>query len=122
MAVKKTQKELFTEAIEVFKTANRPDLVTFAEERIAVLDKKTANRKPSKAQEATANLREELVATLTAEARPMSIADIKATIPDFADFNPQKITALLQPLVKSDKNPEGVVTRTMDKKTAYFQI
>ena len=74
MAEKKlTQKELYTEAIKVFEEANRPDLVKFAEERIEVLDKKTANRKPTKAQEETVALRDAIVAFLTEAEAPQTV-------------------------------------------------
>ena len=120
MATKITQREQFTQAIEVAKEANRPDLVTFFEERIAVLDKKSANRKPSKAQEATAELRDALIEALQGADAPMTVADIKAAVVGLADATSQKVTGLITPLVKSDKNPDGVVERTKDKKVTYY--
>lgn len=118
MAEKKlTQKELFTQAIEVATNANRPDLVKFFEERIAVLDKKTANRKPTKAQEATVAFREAIVEALTAAGKGVTIAELKAMVEGLEDATPQKMTGLLNPLVK-----DGTVTKTIDKKVAFFAI
>jgi hypothetical protein len=113
MANKVTLKEQYTEAIKVFTEANRPDLVKFAEERIAVLKKKSANRKPTKTQEANAKLAEAVYDTLVEAGRGMTIAEIKATNPEFAEFSPQKFTGLFK--VLGDR-----VIKTYDKKIAYF--
>ena len=47
MTNKMTLKDYFNEVIELAKANDRPDLVAFAEGRIAVLDKKAGNKKPT---------------------------------------------------------------------------
>ena len=122
MANKITQREYYNMAIEVAKGADRPDLVTFFEERIAVLDKKSANRKPTKAQEATVAFREAIVEVLTNAEAPLTTAEIKAQVPGLEDATPQRITGLITPLIKTEDNPTGVVERTKDKKVTYYSI
>ena len=34
----------------------------------------------------------------------------------------QKISAILKPMLKTEENPNGIIIRTMDKKTTLFAI
>jgi hypothetical protein len=47
----------------------------------------------------------------------VTIAELKAMVEGLEDATPQKMTGLLNPLVK-----DGTVTRTVDKKVAFFAI
>ena len=49
MTNKMTQRDYFNEIIELAKANERKDIVEFAEGRIAVLDKKSANKNNSEA-------------------------------------------------------------------------
>lgn len=113
MANKKTQREWFADAIEVATQVGREDLVEFFKERIAVLDNKTANRKPTKEQVANAELAEKVYAVLAEAGKGMTLAEIKATDATFAEFTPQKMTGLVKILGTR-------VRKDYDKKTAYF--
>ena len=57
MEKKITQKDMFNEVIALASANGREDIVKFAEERIAALDKKSANRKPSKNQTANEEIK-----------------------------------------------------------------
>ena len=114
MAEKKiSQRDYFNMAIEVAQTAGRDDLVEFFEGRIAALDKKNANRKPTKVQEANAELRQKIVDAMVAAGKPLSIAEIKAAVTDLADASSQKVVGILKGLGDS-------ISKSYDKKTALF--
>ena len=65
MEKKITQKDMFNEVIALATANGREDIVKFAEERIAALDKKSANRKPSKNQKVTLVLKSKMVFPVT---------------------------------------------------------
>ncbi len=112
---KATQRDMFNEVIALATQAGRDDIVEFAEERIAVLDKKNANRKPSKTQAENAELAEVVLANVTAT--PSTVSEIQARTPELAGFSTQKVSALVKILV--DK---GAVVKTTDKKKSLFAL
>ena len=61
MEKKITQKDMFNEVIALATANGREDIVKFAKERIAALDKKSANRKPSKNQTANEEIKAEIL-------------------------------------------------------------
>ena len=117
MATKKTIKDYYNDAIEVAKTAQRDDLVEFFEGRIAALEKKSENRKPTAKQEQNEDYKDAIVDVLTNSDTSMTIKEIVAaagTRLEGADST-SKMSSLLRQL-----RLEGKVERTYDKKVAYF--
>ncbi len=112
---KATQREMFAEVIALAKENGRDDIVTFAEERIAVLDKKNASRKPSKTQVENAALAEIVKSVLTSEGK--TVSEIQALAPEFAGLSTQKMSAIVKTLVDS-----GVAVKTTDKKKSLFSL
>ena len=112
---KATQRDMFNEVIALATQAGRDDIVEFAEERIAVLDKKNANRKPSKTQAENAELAEVVLTNVTTV--PSTVSEIQARTPELAGFSTQKVSALVKILV--DK---GAVVKTTDKKKSLFAL
>ena len=115
MANKITQRDYFNMAIDLATDAGRDDLVEFFKGRIEALDKKNANRKPTKEQEANAVLQDAIADALSAAGKPVTIAEIKAQIPDLESASSQKVVGLIRGL--GDK-----VVKTYDKKVAYFAL
>lgn len=113
----KTIKEFYNDAIEVAKTADRQDLVEFFEGRIAVLEKKTANRKPTEKQEQNEEYKNIIVQILQDADKALTIKEIVAAADgklDGADST-AKMSALLRQL-----RLENAIERSYDKKVAYF--
>lgn len=115
MANKMTQRDYFNEIIALAKANNRADLVEFAEGRIEALDKKSANKKPSKAQAENEGLKAEVLSVLTNE--NITVSDLMKKSEVLAPLSNQKVTAILRMLIE-----EGKVVKTMDKKKSYFAL
>jgi hypothetical protein len=115
MANKMTQRDYFNEIIAVAKAADRNDLVEFAEGRIAALDKKSANRKPSKAQAENEGIKSVILEVLTDEG--VTVTDLIKSDERFAEFSNQKMSALLRQLVA-----DGKVAKTVEKGKAFFAL
>ena len=111
MAKKITIKEQFTEVAEVLKSIDRVDLAEFIEGRIAILDKKSENKKATAKQEENEVLKGEIVENLKGRDGGVTVGEL---IKDFG-VSSQKMSALLTQLVG-----EGKVFRTVEKKVAYF--
>lgn len=114
---KRTQRDFYNAIIAMVKgeaTEVTPDeIVEFAEGRIKALNDKSANRKPTRAQEEGKALKAEILEVLDTE-KGMTVSEIKETIETKGVSN-QRVTALLTQLVKAEK-----VVRTADKKKAYY--
>lgn len=96
------------------------EVIAKLENMITALDKKAANRKPTKTQEENVKFKEMIVNFLTENAgKGFTITEIQNAIPD---LNPAKVTnqragAIVRGLVDAE-----IVTRTVEKRKAYFAI
>lgn len=114
MEKKVTIKEQFVEVAEVLRGVERADLAEFIEGRIAVLDKKAANKKATAKQEENEILKGKIVDFLAENATERYVAgDLAKTF----EVSIPKISALLTQL-KTD----GKIVREVEKKTAYFSV
>ena len=88
----------------------------FLEHEIELLNKKNASRpnKPTKAQAENAMLADKVYDAMQ-NGVSYRIADVKAIVPELADANPQKVTALMTKL-RNDVR----VSREQVKNVAYF--
>lgn len=91
----------------------RDDLVEFVDTRIDLLDKKSANRKPKSESEEDKELREKLVAVLTAEGDTITNYIIKAGL----TISTPKATSLLKALVD-----DGTIIREKNGKTTLYKL
>ena len=107
----KTIREQFVEVAEVLRSIEREDLAKFIDGRVVVLDKKAANKKASAKQEENEVLKTQIFDTLTAEDKAFTVGELIKVF----EVSSQKMSALLTQMVK-----DGSVTRTVEKKTAYF--
>lgn len=110
-----TQKEMFAEVIALAKANDRQDIVEFAEGRIAVLDKKAANKKATKTQEENVALFEVIKGVLTAEGQ--TVTEIMAKDATLSALSNQKVSALLRLMVA-----DGVAKKEVDKKKSLFSL
>lgn len=119
MANKMTKRQviegLLNGTIEVDSTV----AVDYFNHELELLAKKSASRsgKPSAKSLECGAQRETILRILEGVDNPLSIAEIKASEPTFADFSPQKVSGLLRPLVET-----GVVVKTMEKRVAKFAL
>lgn len=109
---KVTIKDQFVEVAEVLRGIDREDLATFIDGRIAVLDKKSANKKATAKQEENEALKAKILDTLTAEDKAFTVGELIKVF----EVSSQKMSALLTQMVK-----DGAVARTVEKKVAYFK-
>ena len=116
MTNKMTQRDYFNEIIKVAQDANRADIVTFAESRIAALDKKSASKKPTKTQVENEGVKAEIAAVLNG-ADPMAVSDMMKANATLGGLSNQKISALLRQMVDA-----GVVVKSTDKKRSLFAL
>lgn len=115
MANKMTQKDYFNAIIEVLKENGRDDLVTFCEDRIDKLSRKTSSKKPTKTQVENEGVKDVILTVLGENDTPISATAI-ATDPRVNASN-QKVSSLLTQLRK-----DGLVKRTEEKGRAYFSL
>jgi len=116
MANKKTQRDYFNEIIEVVRENGRDDLVEFCEGRIAVLDKKTANRS-KKVNEANESIKADVLATLEGFESGVTVTDIQKASDVLAPLSNQKVSAMLRQLVADNK-----VIKSTDGKKSVFSL
>lgn len=84
----------------------------------ASYEKKSTNRKPTKAQETGAEVRKAVVEVLTGAPAAMTATQVLNAIADrFEGLTLPKVTAQLTALKKDNE-----IERFLDKKTAYFKI
>ena len=112
---KMTIRDYFNEVIELAKANGRDDLVDFAESRIAVLDKKSANKKPTKTQEENEGIKVEILNVLGVEG--VTVTELQGKSEMLGALSNQRVSALLRQLIA-----DGKVVKNVDKKKAYFSL
>ena len=112
---KMTQRDYFNEVVELAKANGRDDLVEFAKGRIAVLDKKAENKKPTKTQEENVAIKNEIASVLTNEGA--TVTEIQSKSEMLGGLSNQRVSALLRQMIA-----DGVVVKTVDKKKSYFAL
>jgi hypothetical protein len=115
MEKKITKKEMFTMIKEVEGVASNPDMVSFIDHEIELLNNRNSNKKPTKTQIENEDLKEIVLGTLNAEG--MTASEVLASSLDFSGMSNQKISSLLNALVKEEK-----VVKFKDKKRTLFKI
>lgn len=112
---KRTQRDYFNDVIVLAEENGRDDLVEFAKGRIALLDKKSANKKPSKTAEENEVLKGVILQHLTST--PVTVTELINKVPELANLSNQKVSAVLR-LMVADKT----VVKVVDKKRSLFAM
>ena len=112
---KVTFKDYYNAIIELAKANDREDIVAFAEGRIAQIDKKNSNRKPTKTQEENEVLKGVVLSVVTDE--PATVSEIMAKDATLGGLSNQKVTALLKALIE-----DGAVVKTKDGRKTVFTL
>lgn len=118
--VKVTQKDMFNGLIAFVKgketSFTADEFVEFLEGRIAVLDKKSANRK-TKVNESDEELKVAVLDTLSTLGKPSTVSALMKANERLGVESNQKVSAILRKLIAEDK-----VLREKDKKTTLFSL
>lgn len=117
MEKKVTKKDNFETLKGIAMEMGRTDLVEFCEHEIDLLSRKRVNGTKTKTQIENENIKNVIVNVLTNVAKALTISEIQANDSTLAELSNQKMSALLKQLVDSK-----VVSKTIDKKKAYFEI
>ena len=116
-----TKREMFSAIMNLDAVAENAEMVEFLKHEIELLDaRKGTARKPTKTQKENMGIKEIIYQVVSESDKPMRIRDMMED-PRLADYAKEKITALVTQM-RVDKNADGVLVRTMDKKVAYFSI
>ncbi|MBR5314181.1 MAG: hypothetical protein IKU45_02065 [Clostridia bacterium] len=121
MANKKlTKAQKFAMLAEIEAVKQNPMLAEFiAHEQELLAKKNSADKKPTKTQEANAVLKDAIVEGMEAN-RFYTVSELMKVIPELAEdenITNQKVSALLRQLVL-----DSIVKRTEDKRKAYFSL
>ena len=115
MTNKMTQRDFYNEIIALAKANDREDLAEFCEGRIAVLDKKAGNKKPTKTQEENEILKGVILDTLTNEG--VTVSELQAKNEVLSSLSNQRVSALLRQMIA-----DGKVEKVVDKKKSFFSL
>lgn len=115
MANKKTLKDYYNDIIALAKENGRDDLITFCEDRIDKLSKKSSSTKPTKTQVANESIKETLVTIITELDNPVTVSEILTDARIEVGTSNQKITSLLTQLIKEKR-----IDNFKDKGKSYY--
>ena len=117
MADKKiTKRQVITAMLKEEAIVANADYKAYLENELALLDKKSANKKPTKAQEENEGFKTLILEVLTAEGA--TVSEIQAKNETLAGMSNQKVSALLRALKEEGK----VVRDDSDKKRTLFKL
>lgn len=91
--------------------------VGYLTNELALLDKKSANKKPSKTQVANEGIKDLIEDVLSASDKALTVTEILASGVFEPLTSPQKISALLKQMVEA-----GKVVKTVEKKVSRFSV
>lgn len=94
------------------------DALKFIDNEVALLAKKnTSDKKPTKTQEENEAHKARIIEFLSGQTEGVTCTDVQKSIPEFADFNNQKVAALMRQLVN-----DGKAVKAMVKGKAMFSL
>ena len=121
MTKKMTKKEMFAviaETIETMEVENKAEMLNFIDHEIELLNKKSGKSGQTKTQKENELFKEDLLKAFESMDRPVTISEfIEQSTAPVARLSNQKLSALLNQLVKADK-----MVKTVEKKRSYFAL
>ena len=120
MSKKKTIVEMYEEIKKV--PGLTEEQIAFLDKRIEVTQNKNAKsangeRKPTKLQLENENIKADILNTLSAVGKAVTISDLQKTSADLSGYTNQKLSALLTQLIDCNK-----VVRSVVKGKVYFTL
>lgn len=117
MANKMTKRDYFNTLLAIDEVTSNPDLVTFIEKEIELLNKKKASSKNKKTNNDRPKM-DAIIAYLTGvDGIGVTASDILKGVNELADDSLPKVSALLRKLIA-----EGEVEKTTEKRRSYFRL
>ena len=111
-----TKREMFTKIATV--NANDAEIVAFCENEIALLNRKSASKTPTKTQKENEVIMTNILGTLAHFDAPVTVTEILAEgIEGFENLTNQKVSALLRKMVEAK-----TVVKTIEGKKAKFAL
>lgn len=120
MANKLTKRDYFKMILEVVE--GNEQLTEFVNHELELLDKKASSKSMTSNQKENEQIKARIVQALVELGRPVTITELQANNGEMAQYSNQKLSALIKQMVRTEDNPNGEITRAMDKKKAYFSI
>ena len=120
MSNKLTKRDYFKMILEVVE--GNEQLTEFVNHELELLDKKASSKSMTSNQKENEQIKARIVQALVELGRPVTITELQANNGEMAQYSNQKLSALIKQMVRSEDNPNGEITRAMDKKKAYFSI
>lgn len=121
MTNKMTQRDYFNEIIALAKgeatKVTADDIIAFAEGRIEALNKKSANKKPTKTQEANEALKVAVLEALEGQDNPLSVSEVIKASEALEGLSTQKVSPLLKAL-----EADGKVVKSADKRRTVYAL
>ena len=115
MEKKMTKVDRFNQIKAIAEISADPELVAFIDHEIELLQKKSSSKKPTKTQEANEGIKAVILEVLNNEG--MTASEVLSASAEFEGMSNQKISALLNQLVKDEK-----VVKFLDKKKSLFKL
>ena len=111
---KMTKREMFE---QIKSHLTDPAEVAFVEHELELLAKKNSGeKKPTAQQVENDNIKTAIAEGMTPN-RLYTVTEIQKEIPECAELSNQRVSALLRQM-----KDDGIITRTEDKRKAYFSI
>lgn len=120
MANKLTKRDYFKMILEVVE--GNEQLTEFVNHELELLDKKASSKSMTSNQKENEQIKARIVQALVELGKPVTITELQASNGEMAQYSNQKLSALIKQMVRSEDNPNGEITRAMDKKKAYFSV
>lgn len=120
MANKLTKRDYFEMILEVVE--GNQQLTAFVNHELELLDKKASSKSMTSNQKENEQIKARIIQALVELGKPVTITELQANNGEMAQYSNQKLSALIKQMVRSEDNPNGEITRAMDKKKAYFSI
>lgn len=115
-----TKREMFAQILTIDAVAENPEMVEFLNHQIELLDsRKGGAKKPTKVQQENEGIKDIIYQVLSESETPMRVKDLLED-ERLTDYSSSKITALLRQMLP--ETGDGRVTRTIEKKVAYFSV
>lgn len=117
MEKKMTKREVINAMLADEVVKSNKVWVDYLTNELALLDKKSANKKPSKTQVANERVKDLIEDVLSASDKALTVTEILASGVFEPLTSPQKISALLKQMIEA-----GKVVKTVEKKVSRFSV
>lgn len=120
--IKMTKADNFKALLNLAEVAAHPELVEFINHELALLAKKSTNRKPSKSQATSNTLRDIVLEVLNTADSAITIAEIQEADSRLKVFNGENVSSQRIASILTRLIGEGIVFKETIKKRNYYSL